>query len=168
RVLFRSAPSRADPRGARGAREACRRSGGGACRHRPQPATGPPRGLCRAPAGARGGPPDQEGTTGDRASARLLTSARHCVRPTTYTASPERHRVDGGPVLPHLEVHVTPGDGAGGTGVADGLALGDGLPLRDGEAREVVVHRHPGGPVDHAVVDHHLVAVGAVAVGPAY
>lgn len=54
----------------------------------------------------------------------------------------------------------------GRPGVADRLPLGDALPLGDRKARQVVVHGRVRRAVDGAVVDHHLVTVGAVAVGP--
>src|SRR5699024_8356350 len=77
----------------------------------------------------------------------------------------QAHRVDRRTVLPDLEVHVATGDQPGGPGVADGVALRDVLALAHREPGHVVVHGHIGAATDDSVVDHHLVAVGAVGCG---
>src|SRR5699024_12816352 len=62
-------------------------------------------------------------------------------------------------VLVRLEVQVTGGGVAGGADVADDVAAGDRAGAA-GEAIQVVVGRHQVHPVDHPMVQDHLVTAG--------
>ena len=65
----------------------------------------------------------------------------------------QRHRVDVGPVLSHLEVDVRPGGVAGRSGGPHDVATVDVLAVGDGPSREVAQGDDVGVAVDDATVD---------------